>query len=42
MTAENLYDLGKADGIKHKIPTGKIIYQRQRRQGRALQGFMQK
>jgi hypothetical protein len=44
MTAENLYELGKAEGIKHSIPTtGQIIYQRPRRQARALlQIFIQK
>jgi hypothetical protein len=43
MTAENLYELGKAEGIKHKIPTtGQIVYQRPRRQARALQKFVRK
>ncbi len=43
MTAENLYELGKAEGIKHSIPTtGQIIYQRPRRQARALQSLIQK
>ena len=43
MTAENLYELGKAIGIKHKIPTtGQIVYKRPRRQARALQSFIQK
>ena len=43
MTAENLYELGKAEGIKHSIPTtGQIVYQRPRRQARALQSVIQK
>jgi len=43
MTAENLYELGKAEGIKHSIPTtGQIVNQRPRRQARALQSFIQK
>jgi hypothetical protein len=43
MTAENLYELGKAEGIKHSIQTtGQIVYQRSRRQARALQSFIQK
>jgi hypothetical protein len=43
MTAKNLYQLGKAEGIKHKIQTtGQIVYQRPRRQARALQKFVQK
>ena len=36
MTAENLYELGKAEGIKHKIQ------KKPRRQARALQKFVRK
>ncbi len=38
MTAENVYELGEAKGIKHSIlTTGQIIYQRPRRQAKAYQ-----
>ena len=43
MRAENFYELGKAKGIKHTIPTtGQIVYQRPRRQEKVLQKFIVK
>ena len=43
MTAENLYELGKAEGVKYKIPTtGQIVYQSPRQKARELQKFVRK
>ena len=43
MMAENFYELGKAKGIHHTIPTtGQIVYQRPRRQAKVLQKFIEK